>query len=886
MIKRNKDLQALIILWAITLFSCVIVYFNFIFGNEFFVFKDVGSDTFQQYLMHYNSIINAMRDGNLSSWDFTNGLGTSLYDLNFFHPLLFLIYLAGAALGPMRLPHLMVFLEIGQIFLAVTVLFFFLKEFSISRKARVIASYIYGFNAFLIVWGQHYQFGIFVILLPLLLLLLERALKKRRFSLTLSLAVAITVVCSVYMSYMTLLTVGLYLVLRILSFEMSLKERIAIFLKSCYSILLGLGMSAIVFVPASLYLLSTSARLTYSDSLLERFLNHLVPYSNAYYQTLFYRFFSSNLQGIYENYTGYQNYYEAPVMFLTGLFIILLLQYIFTIHKQTHSKQIKALQYATLLIAAFLLLIPSGSLIYNAFAASFSRHTFIFMPFACLLIAVTLDQIFTRKLFSYLGLGIALILFGTLFITTKGSAQASPLIILCLGIAMMVVVILIYNKKVRLPQLFLSVLLLVLVMTNGIYDSYNSTNNRDTLKKDDGTYFDRLYGSDITSAINYLHSIDNSFYRMENTDAGVTNSLDSLAQNYFGISTYNSTINNHIVDFIEILWPNLLQLTPAHYNYSMATHDAELASLLNIKYLISQNPNLDVDGFVFLEQFGHLYIFQNTNTNSIGKFFTKVVSAEQMSDADDLLDIDGLIGDTLVLDDADFANSSYEKVSLADYSLTKSDYHLENSTFTEVDTFDIDIDRSKLDEYERVYLDCDITLEQDTIIEVWLGDTSVRYLDVLAGESTNLRMRLPGNSEYIRIRKTNNNISGTVENISFYYPTVDVVHAENSITNFDKPLKDNTVTGTANLQTDGLLMLSIPHENGWHAYVDGMEVPILRGNYAFITLDMTAGEHDIRLEYRPVGLHFGTIVSICAATIFIAFWLFRMYQNKKIVLQD
>ena len=882
MIKRNKDAQALLFLWVITLISCVIIYFNFIVGNEFLVFKDFGSDTFQQYLMHYNSIVNAIRDGNLSTWDFTNGFGTSLYALNFFHPLLFLIYLAGAILGPMRLPHLMVFLQVGQIFLAVTVLFFFLKEFSFSRKARVIASYIYGFSGFLIVWGQHYQFGIFMILLPLILLLLEQSLKKRQFSFSLALAVTITVVCSVYMSYMTLLTVGLYLVLRIASFDISFKERIAIFLKSCYSILLGLLMSAVVFLPSALYLLSTSSRLTYSESLLSRFLNNLTPYSDAYYQTLFMRLFSTNLQGIYENYTGIANYYEAPVMFLTGLFIILLLQYIFTIHKQTNSKRVKIIQYIALLIAAFLLLVPAGSLIYNAFAYAFSRHTFIFMPFACLVIAVTLDQIFSRKLFSYLGLGLAAVIFGILFVTSSGTIQASPLIICSLGGAMMIVLILIYNKKFKIPQLALVALLLALVMTNSIYDSYNSNNNRDTLKKDDGLYFDRLYGADITSTIAHLNSIDNSFYRVENTEPGVTRCLDALAQNYFGVSTYNSTLNKNSLEFIEKLWPSLLQLSPTHYTYDSAVNDTELSSLLNIKYLLSTNAKLDIDGFVFLEQFGNLSVYQNTQTNSIGKFFTKVAPADKLPSDTTLLDVDRLVSEALLLDEADFASSSYDKVSFADYALAKSDYQLENHSFTDEDYFILEIDRSKLAGHDRIYLDFDITLEQDTIASIQLNKSSIDYASVQDGKSVHMRMRLPNDSDTIRIAKTDTLISGKISNISFYYPTSEITRDTNSTTTFESPVKDTIVSGNANLKTDGLLMLSVPYENGWYAYVDDVEVPILRGDYGFITLDMTAGEHAIRLEYHPVGLRAGTIISIISATIFVALWLFSIYRKKSI----
>ena len=880
MIRRNKEVQSLLILWGATLISCIIIYFNFIFGNEFFVFKDVGSDTFQQYLMHYNSIINSMRDGTLSSWDFTNGFGTSIYALNFFHPLLFLLYLAGVVLGPMRLPHLMVFLIIGQIFLAVTVLFFFLKEFSFTRKSRIIAAYIYGFNAFLIVWGQHYQFGVYAILFPLLLLLLERALKRRRFSFWLTLAIAITVMASTYMSYMTLITVGIYLVLRLFTFNYPLKERMVLFFKNCSSILLGIGLVAIVFVPSALYLSSISSRLEFSASLLNRFLENLAPYNNPYYHTLFYRLFSSNLHGIYDNYTGYWNYYESPLLFLSGLFIILFLQYLFTIHRQMHPLRIKLVQYIALLVAAFLLLLKSGSMIYNAFAYAFSRHTFIFMPFACLIIALTLDQIFIKKLFSYLGLAIATALFAFLFVIHSGTIQASPAIICALGVAMVIVLVLIHHKRSRLPQLALTILLFVLVMTNSIYDSYNSTNNRDTLKKDDAKYFDRLYGENINSALEYLHSIDNSFYRIENTEEGVTRSMDSLAQNYFSVSTYNSTLNKNAIEFVETLWPNLVQLTPTYYSYDSAVYDAELASLLNIKYLLSYNPQLDVDGFVFLKQFGELFLFENTNTNSIGKFFTKVALASEIPEASNLLDIDRLVSEVLILDEEDYNHSTYEKVSLADYALTKSDYQLDSYSFSETEDFTIDIDRNKLVDYERVYLDFDITLEQSSVISVLLNDSSIHYADVKAGESTHLSLRLPASSTSFRISQTNTPISGKIENISFYHPTNPITRLEPNVLNFDAPGKNSTITGSINSSIDGLLMLAIPYENGWHAYINGEETKIMRSDYGFIALDITTGQHDITLKYKPDGLQLGTIISISSLVIFVFLWSLQRYRNK------
>jgi uncharacterized membrane protein YfhO len=107
--------------------------------------------------------------------------------------------------------------------------------------------------------------------MPLLFLLAERAMKKRRFSFLLALGVCAAVLSSVYMAYMVLLTLGLYLLFRIFTLDETFRFRCILFLKSCCSILLGLLMMMVVFFPSALYILNTSTRLDSNVSVLTRF---------------------------------------------------------------------------------------------------------------------------------------------------------------------------------------------------------------------------------------------------------------------------------------------------------------------------------------------------------------------------------------------------------------------------------------------------------------------------------------------------------------------------------------------------------------------------------------------------------------------------------------
>ena len=166
--KSAVNRKALCILALALIVSGLLIFWNYVFGNQLFVFNDIGSDTMQQYVMHYQTIINHVRDGNLSFWDFNNGFGTNLFQLNLFDPTLDLLYLTGILTGTEHLLYYLVYLQIFRMMLAGVACYTFLSLFSYGEKSKLLAAYIYGLNGFMMVWGQHYQFGLALTYLPLL----------------------------------------------------------------------------------------------------------------------------------------------------------------------------------------------------------------------------------------------------------------------------------------------------------------------------------------------------------------------------------------------------------------------------------------------------------------------------------------------------------------------------------------------------------------------------------------------------------------------------------------------------------------------------------------------------------------------------------------------
>ncbi len=74
--------------------------------------------------------------------------------------------------------------------------------------------------------------------------------------------------------------------------------------------------------------------------------------------------------------------------------------------------------------------------------------------------------------------------------------------------------------------------------------------------------------------------------------------------------------------------------------------------------------------------------------------------------------------------------------------------------------------------------------------------------------------------------------------------------------------------GYSNFEEETILYVSLPLDAGWHALVDGQEIPILH-SCGMMALRVPAGEHDIVLSYGTPYLKKGLLISAVSLLIFI-----------------
>ena len=818
--KRKQDLLTAFALVIMLGLSCLVIFKDYLFGNQLLIFNDIGSDTWQQYIMNYTSIVNHLRAGDFFLWDFSNGLGINMFNFNLFDPFLMLLYAFGVLKGP---AHMLIFINIIQILKILTAglaFYWFLSQFPFSYQARLVASYVYGLNGFLLVWGQHYQFGTAVVYLPLLLMFCEKFIQKKKGRGFFPIMVFLCGIYSVYFTYMCLAATGLYLLVRVLMVEnLTPVDRLKKFFTGCLEMILGAGMSLVVFLPMAEVLLHVSSRLD-SDGkgLLDSIRQWFTPYSLKFYQSLLKRMFSSNLQNGYGLAKGPQqyimNYYEDPVMFCSTLAVFLNVQFLAVLRKSDMKKRAKRILYITSAVLILAVALPIGGTAFNYFTLPTQRYTFVLMPVFLLLMAWMWDYMRKGGRLNLVLILLITALMGWAYWCGYDQAGFSEykrniLILTVTGVIMAVCLgALVFLTKKQIRSVVMAVMGLALIV-NVISEGTVNYQARVTMKKTDTLpeemaqkteeyktmkkskdknvkyraemekpqdFFREMYRTDLQDCLTYLEQNDLEFYRVEKDYISGTVAMDSSAQGYRGISTYNSVMNGYVKEFVETCYPELFFADHNHYTFWNHVDDNWLAAFLGIRYILSGNGNPDGTSWKLQDQVGSLFIHENTLDAETAHFYSTAISEDSLKELCTEENREELLGEAIALEDGEAIESAEE----------------------------------------------------------------------------------------IAARKTSQQEKAE----------------ENSSVTLNAPEKDSLITGSIHAETDGYALFMIPYENGWSLTVDGEETELVRGDIGFLACKVASGDHDIVLKFTAPGLYVGAAGSVIFWILFAGSRIIIVYRKK------
>ena len=79
----------------------------------------------------------------------------------------------------------------------------------------------------------------------------------------------------------------------------------------------------------------------------------------------------------------------------------------------------------------------------------------------------------------------------------------------------------------------------------------------------------------------------------------------------------------------------------------------------------------------------------------------------------------------------------------------------------------------------------------------------------------------------------------------------------------------NRLSGTIHADHEGTLLLTIPYSKNWQVEVDGEETEAICIGDALMGIELSAGDHKIRMKYIPGGLGLGMALSLICAALYV-----------------
>lgn len=578
-------------LTAILFLIACVIYRRYLFGDLTYIFRDAGSDTFNQYWPVIEAFVRKVRHGELHTWIFSMGLGNTVTDM--------LTYV----LDPFTL--LLLFfpehtLAYGLVWIAVLkeivggiIFYLFAREIGLRRVASMIAAICWAFSGFMVLWGQHY---IFATVIPYfaLVILGEAIFRHRGSGKLLIFALWLQAVISVYMSVWVIFGLVIeVLLLYILREEKSFRDFGTYLWGYLWRGGIAAGLSAFRWLPSVLMLLN-SAQYT------GRTAGNSILWDKTGYLSILLRGFSNNALGVSnQNVLGY-NYYEQ-IMWASS---ILALTFLF------HNVFVRKGKERTFCLVTGVLVLLSlgtriGALIMNMGKDVTFRWSYLIVFTLIVNMAFAIEDIYDNGK-TRIGLVAAEFLFCLAFLMLVFQTFYRIFAVAMPG-EDIVTSLFVYRGCVCLLLTFFGICLLLLLLKEGkgrriaeclllgalcvemtVLNEPTLNGGRVAVPKAGAYKMDYFSPCDLT-ALDWIKENDDGLYRSERVL--ISGGNDPLMMDYYGTFAYG-VHGKEIGEFFERNGLN----DPNGDFTSRISGNPVLESLLGVKYMLSAEP-LGEDGY-------------------------------------------------------------------------------------------------------------------------------------------------------------------------------------------------------------------------------------------------------------------------------------------------
>lgn len=595
------------ILLVLILLIASFLYSDFLFGKNVFLFKDIGSDSYNfDYPKLYNLADHWEKYGSLS-WSFEQGLGQNIHPY-WFDPFTFLLVIG----GKQSVANNLIYIFLLELLLAGMFFYLFLRTRKVEGFLSVLGAILYSFSGYMVL-GTTWQLSVFgteVVYAAFLLFSLEKFISEKTWYFIPIPIAMITMHLPFYLYLYTLLII-IYYSLRFAENQQWHFGKWFVGLASIAIIsVLGVGIGAFMFGSNLFQMIESprgSGEFAYTTKLISQPV--LAVADSVQRSTNFMRLFSTNMIGNAETFRGWNNYMEAP-MYYCGLLSLVAAPQVFYFG----IRKTRILYGVLLGLCFWVMFFPYFRYTFWLFTGDYYRTLGLFTLLALLYLNLkAIQQILEEKRIGLLALlATVMILFVMLFgfapdgnLNKSLQKSAALLIVLYAGVLFLI-------SKSALQSIGLGLLLMICIGETIFFSNNITVNKRNRATKREMNEAGSGYNDSTVDAVAYLKKIDPSqFYRIEKEYASGTamhSSLnDAKVQGYYGSRVYNSFNQLNYVRFMKsVKLLNPKDETASRW-ISGLIGSPLLQRLCGVKYYLSKNP----DAFV---------AYQGMNMDSVASF--------------------------------------------------------------------------------------------------------------------------------------------------------------------------------------------------------------------------------------------------------------------------
>jgi uncharacterized membrane protein YfhO len=589
-----------------------------LFGEDLLLYRDIGNDSYYQVYSYVTALNEYFQTHHLFSWSFLFGVGQPIVGLfwgDIFNWPLFLI-------PKDSIPYGIILMEVLKIFLTG---FFYCKYLKLKRYSSIIC--IFGsisilFSSYIILnasWFNYFSYAAF--LLIFWLYSVEKL--KRNQPIYFIIVVFLTGINQPFDYYFFGLFTLIYLWIQSETYliHFSILKKI-----TGYG-LLGIGLGILPIYQNCLALLNGPRALMEYSFYSEISQKPLFQFSTIQeIQTNFLQFFSPNIQGIGDQYGGFNIYVEAPLYFISSFCFLLLLN-----NKKTSIQRNKQIAL-TLLILTFIF-VPFFRYSILLFIGNYYR--IVAFGIALLIfengLKVLNNHIQQTHEISWLKTFVLFLIFIIGFIVFRDNKPnfqyTKSLFLIVLNFSLL----LLYLSKRGNSPILLAIL--TISIADGFYESHLILNKRPKvtttqLKEKKG------FNDYSVEAIQWLKRIDKGLYRIEkDVTSGdaitVISTNDAMIQDYYGTRLYTSFNHSSYIKFLK-------SQEALEFNTEWDTRwvkvppgRIEIYNNLGVKYMFS-TTNIDWTkaGYRLIRNYPNLKVYQNLYFLQIGSVLSNVISED------------------------------------------------------------------------------------------------------------------------------------------------------------------------------------------------------------------------------------------------------------------